>query len=106
MFVGLDVVWITLVAGPMFKTVLGDMLRPTPDLVAGLAAWVCIVAAVQRFSGCVHARSSFSAFSQVSVSAACSMLHGMQCVSEGTGAHDGDSCHMPAFCPCISMSIE
>jgi uncharacterized membrane protein len=46
-FVLLDVAFISLVAGPMFKAALGDITRPVPDLVSGLLAWVVIVGAVQ-----------------------------------------------------------
>mmetsp|Transcript_16555 Transcript_16555/g.35818 ORF Transcript_16555/g.35818 Transcript_16555/m.35818 type:complete len:151 (-) Transcript_16555:854-1306(-) len=49
-FVLLDAVFITFVAGPMFQEVLSGMLRPTPDLVAGLLAWVCIVGLVYHFA--------------------------------------------------------
>ncbi|GIL85500.1 hypothetical protein Vretimale_13403 [Volvox reticuliferus] len=50
MFVLLDVTWITLVGGAIYKSVLGSMLRPTPQVVPGLLAWVCIVGSVYMFA--------------------------------------------------------
>jgi uncharacterized membrane protein len=50
LFVLLDGVFIAFVAGPMFKAALGDMLRPSPDIVAGLLAWVAIVGMVFHFA--------------------------------------------------------
>lgn len=49
-FVILDVLFISFVAGPMFKAALGDIVRPVPDLVSGLAAWAVIVGAVQALA--------------------------------------------------------
>ncbi|GLC38505.1 hypothetical protein PLESTB_001732800 [Pleodorina starrii] len=49
-FVLLDVTWISLVAGSIYKSVLGDLLRPTPLVVPGLVAWLCIVGSVYIFA--------------------------------------------------------
>ncbi|KAG2431106.1 hypothetical protein HXX76_009636 [Chlamydomonas incerta] len=48
-FVALDMTWIILVAGNIYKNVLGDFLRQ-PDPVAGILAWICIVGAVYYFA--------------------------------------------------------
>ncbi|KXZ42194.1 hypothetical protein GPECTOR_185g277 [Gonium pectorale] len=49
-FVLLDVTWISLVAGSIYKTVLGDVLRPTPDIPSGVLAWLCIVGTLYLFA--------------------------------------------------------
>ncbi|GLI70811.1 hypothetical protein VaNZ11_015698, partial [Volvox africanus] len=49
-FILLDVTWITLVGGSIYKTVLGNFLRSTPQIVPGLLAWVCIVGSVYLFA--------------------------------------------------------
>ena len=48
-FVALDMTWIWLVAGEIYLTVLGDILRQ-PDPLAGILAWFCIVGAVYYFA--------------------------------------------------------
>ncbi|KAG2499432.1 hypothetical protein HYH03_002379 [Edaphochlamys debaryana] len=49
-FVALDLTWITLFAGSVYKDVLGDYLTPQPRVVPGLLAWLCIVGAVYLFA--------------------------------------------------------
>ncbi|GIL62231.1 hypothetical protein Vafri_16500 [Volvox africanus] len=49
-FILLDVTWIALVGGSIYKTVLGSFLRSTPQIVPGLLAWVCIVGSVYLFA--------------------------------------------------------
>jgi uncharacterized membrane protein len=49
-FIILDVIWISLVAGTVYKEVLGDSIRDPPGVIAGLGAWICIVGACQVFA--------------------------------------------------------
>ena len=64
-FVALDVTWISLVAGRIYKEVLGDLLRPTPDIPSGVLAWLCIVGAVQLFA-LTSAKTHLAALQQAS----------------------------------------
>ncbi|KAL6750247.1 hypothetical protein V8C86DRAFT_2817428 [Haematococcus lacustris] len=49
-FILMDVAWIALVAGPLFKKVLGPLMRPQPGILAGLLAWLIIVTGVWYFA--------------------------------------------------------
>lgn len=49
-FILMDVAWIALVAGPLFKEVLGPLMRPQPGILAGLLAWLIIVTGVWYFA--------------------------------------------------------
>lgn len=48
----------------MFQAALQDLLRPSPDLLAGVLAWLCIVGLVYVFA-LPRAHNSQSAFLQV-----------------------------------------
>ena len=49
-FVCVDVLFISMVAAPLFAQALGALMRPTPDITSGLLAWVVIVGTVYTYA--------------------------------------------------------
>ncbi|MEW5298352.1 MAG: hypothetical protein WDW36_001485 [Sanguina aurantia] len=48
-FVVLDIAWIAFVIGKLYRDVLGDSVRSSPDVLSGAIAWLCIVGSVYVF---------------------------------------------------------
>mmetsp|Transcript_7736 Transcript_7736/g.23237 ORF Transcript_7736/g.23237 Transcript_7736/m.23237 type:complete len:153 (-) Transcript_7736:586-1044(-) len=70
-FVVVDGVFIVFVAGPMFKDALQDTLRTPPNMLAGVAAWLCIVGLVYMFALPRARKTATSAFLQGVIAGFC-----------------------------------